>query len=40
MYNLLTDQSFRVKLARITYEDVNGTIPAEVRYGFLIENYQ
>jgi len=37
-YNLLTDVSFRVRLARITYQDVNGKKKPVTRYGFLIED--
>jgi hypothetical protein len=36
-YNLLTDVSFRVRLARITYEDTEGDRDPITRYGFLIE---
>lgn len=36
-YNLLTEYSFRVRLARITYEDTNGDRDPVTRYGFLIE---
>ncbi|MGH7474910.1 MAG: hypothetical protein ACRELD_01335 [Longimicrobiales bacterium] len=36
-YNLITDYSFRVRLARITYAPTNGGKPL-VRWGFLIED--
>jgi len=38
IYNLLTDESFRVQLARVTYFDSNGDSEAETRYAFLIES--
>ena len=38
IYNLLTDISFRVRLARITYVDARGKDDPVVRYGFLIED--
>lgn len=37
-YNLLTDLSFRVRLARITYEDTAGKLDSVTRYGFFIED--
>lgn len=37
-YNLLSDKSFRVRLARITYVDSRGNDDDMVRYGFLIED--
>lgn len=37
-YNMVTDVSFRVRLARITYEDVNGKKDTTTRYGFVIED--
>jgi len=37
-YNLLTDNSFRVRLAMITYEDTSGEDDPVTRYGFMIEN--
>jgi hypothetical protein len=37
IYNLLTDESFRVKLARITYEDTDGKKPSFTQFGFIIE---
>ncbi len=38
IYNLLTDISFRVRLARITYVDTSGGDDPETRYAFLIED--
>lgn len=38
LYNVLTDESFRVRLARITYRDVNGSADPVTRHGFLIED--
>lgn len=38
IYNLLTDISFRVRLARVTYVDARGKDDPVVRYGFLIED--
>ncbi|MFV2007593.1 MAG: hypothetical protein ACC667_09095, partial [Longimicrobiales bacterium] len=38
IYNLLSDISFRVRLARITYADARGKDDPIVRYGFLIED--
>jgi len=37
-YNILTDSSFQVRLARITYEDTAGERDPVTRYGFLIED--
>ena len=37
-YNILTDLSHRVRLARITYEDTTGERDPVTRYGFLIEH--
>jgi hypothetical protein len=37
-FNLLTDQSFRVRLARITYIDTEGKRDSLTRYAFLIED--
>lgn len=37
-YNLLTDASFRVRLARVTYVDLRGEDDDVVRYGFVIED--
>ena len=36
-YNLLTDESFRVRLARITYADGEDDDDPVVRYAFFIE---
>jgi hypothetical protein len=40
IFNLLTDNSYRVRLLRIRYEDSDGTLSdkASPRYGFLIES--
>lgn len=38
VYNLLTDWSLRVRMARITYVDSSGQRPPETRYGFFIES--
>jgi hypothetical protein len=38
IYNTLTELSFRVRLARITYEDTGGDRDTVTRYGFLIEH--
>jgi hypothetical protein len=38
LYNQLTDQSFRVQLARITIEDRKGKRKPLVSYGYLLEN--
>ena len=38
MYNLLTDNSFRVQLLKITYIDSARQLPKLKRYGFLIED--
>lgn len=37
-YNLLTEQSFRVRMARVTYRDINGAREEEIRYAFIIES--
>ncbi|MEM7654558.1 MAG: hypothetical protein AAF399_00405 [Bacteroidota bacterium] len=37
-YNLFTDKSFRVRLAKITYEDSKGVEPAVTRWAFFIES--
>ena len=37
-YNLLTDYSFRVRLARITYDDTESDRAPVTAYGFLIED--
>jgi hypothetical protein len=38
MYNMLTDLSFGVRLAKLTYNDVEGKIKPYTQYGFLIED--
>jgi hypothetical protein len=38
IYNQLTDLSFEVRLARITYEDTSGEDDPVTRFGFLIED--
>lgn len=38
LYNILTDKSFRVRLCRIEYEDLQGKRKTETRYAFLIED--
>ena len=38
LYNQLTDLSFRVRLARVSYVDSLGKRPSETRWGFLIED--
>lgn len=37
-YNLLTDYSFKVRLARIRYKDLSKTFPDVTNYTFFIEN--
>ena len=37
-YNLITDSSFRVRLARVTYIDEHGEMDQITRFGFFIEN--
>ncbi|PYO44406.1 MAG: hypothetical protein DMD33_03010 [Gemmatimonadetes bacterium] len=37
-YNLLTDRSFRVRLARVTYADASGKRPPETRHAFFVED--
>jgi hypothetical protein len=37
MYNLLTDLSFKARLARVTYVDAEGKRDTVTRYGFLLE---
>jgi len=37
-YNLVTENSFRVRLALVTYEDANGKSDTVTRYGFMIED--
>ena len=36
-YNLLTNRSFRVRLARVTYADANGKKAPETRHAFFVE---
>lgn len=38
MYNVLTDNSFRVVLTKVTYEDIHNSMKPITRYGFIIEN--
>ncbi len=38
IYNHITDYGFRIRLARITYEDTGGRRETVTRYGFLIED--
>ena len=38
IYNQITDYGFRIRLARITYEDTGGRRETVTRYGFLIED--
>jgi len=38
VYNLLTERSFRARLARVTYVDVKDKHPPEMRYGFFVED--
>jgi hypothetical protein len=35
---MLTDKSFRVRLAKVTYQDINSARPTETRYAFMIES--
>ena len=37
-YNVLTDQSYRVRLCQVEYVDVNGERKTEQRYAFMIED--
>lgn len=37
LYNVLTDYSFRVRLARICYKDILNKKEPEIKYGFFIE---
>jgi hypothetical protein len=37
-YNLITENSFRVRLAMVTYEDTSGKNDTVTRYGFMIED--
>jgi hypothetical protein len=38
MYNLFTDMSFKVRLAKLNFKDVNGKIKPYSQYGFMIED--
>ena len=38
VYNLLTDLSFKARLARVTYVDTDGKRDTVTRYGFLLED--
>ncbi len=38
MYNLLTDNSFKARLAKVTYQDSAGKRPSETRLAFLLED--
>jgi hypothetical protein len=38
MYNLIEEKSFRVRLARISYSDINGRIKAYTQYAFFLED--
>lgn len=38
LYNVLTDNSFRVRLCRVTYEDLNNKRKTEQKYAFIIED--
>lgn len=38
IFNLLTEQSFQVQLARVKYVDSSSTYPSQEKYAFLIEN--
>jgi len=38
LYNLFTDYSFRVRLVRLTYRDINSNQISNPQYGFLIED--
>ncbi len=40
IYNILTDISFRVRLARVTYNDTRKDIKSFTAYGFFIESYE
>ena len=37
IYNLLTEKSFRVRLVKVTYRDINETIKSRTSYAFFIE---
>jgi len=38
VYNLLTERSFRARLARVTYADAKDKHPPEMRYAFFVED--
>lgn len=38
LYNLLTEFSFRARLARVTYQDSSGKRETETKYGFFLED--
>ncbi|NDK55294.1 hypothetical protein [Pontibacter fetidus] len=38
LYNVLTNYSFRVRLCRVTYQDLNGKRKTEQKYAFIIED--
>jgi len=38
VYNLLTERSFRARLARVTYVDAQGKHPPDMRYAFFVED--
>jgi hypothetical protein len=38
LYNLISDESFRVRLARVTYRDIGGSRDPLTRYAFLMED--
>lgn len=38
LYNVLTSNSFRVRLCRVTYEDLNGKRKTEHKYAFMLED--
>lgn len=40
IYNLLSDLSFRVRLARFTFIDTQGKEPPNTKYAFFIESYK
>ena len=38
MYNLLTEESFKARLAKVTYQDSAGKLKPETKYAFLLED--
>ncbi len=38
LYNLFTEYSFQVRMAKITYEDLKGVLPPQEEYAFFIED--